>query len=551
MKKLLSLLLMLFCVATLSAQNIAVLNFGAGTGVSQYDVDGISEIFNTHFSPKGYTLVERTLINKVSEEQNFQGSQFTQEQMVRLGEILNASVIVYGSISIIADQYQVDVRAVDVGTGEISAKDGFTWDKSTDFRSAIGNLAKTLADKIAIAKEPETIRKRTEVEVVLGYLKVYPQDLGLFPYEPTTVIAQVNKQHLYDYDTWRLPLTEELALLRTNNYIGKGKYMSKEDSNSSGILLLVTDAEESYSERIAREAKEAEERRIAEEQARIAAEKAAAEKAEAERLAAEKAEAERLAAEKAEAERLAAEKAEAERLAAEKAEAERLAAEKAEAERLAAQKKAVLPTKVRRHSIASIKKGYQQEVSVAYSWMTNYTSENQLSVNYIGGYRFNHHLYLGIGTGLNFSLSNVGYYPYVKLYSPEIYYSDYKNNIYSSYTLPVQVLAVPLYGHIKVYLSKNKWAPFLAFSGGVLLSSPKEVSVYRDYNLNDFMETREYGAVSGIFEVMPGVSYQFNKKLALNLQFGYATRQIHSWISSEINSDFWYHGFTARFGLVF
>ena len=105
-------------------------------------------------------------------------------------------------------------------------------------------------------------------------------------------------------------------------------------------------AEKAEAERIAAEKAEAE--RIAAEKAeaeRIAAEKAeaeriAAEKAEAERIAAEKAEAERIAAEKAEAERIAAEKAEAERIAAEKAEAERIAAEKAEAERIAAEKRA-------------------------------------------------------------------------------------------------------------------------------------------------------------------------------------------------------------------
>ena len=113
-------------------------------------------------------------------------------------------------------------------------------------------------------------------------------------------------------------------------------------------------AEKAEAERIAAEkaeaeklaAEKAEEEKIAAEKAeaeRIAAEKAeaeriAAEKAEAERIAAEKAEAERIAAEKAEAERIAAEKAEAERIAAEKAEAERIAAEKAEAERIAAEK---------------------------------------------------------------------------------------------------------------------------------------------------------------------------------------------------------------------
>ena len=107
-------------------------------------------------------------------------------------------------------------------------------------------------------------------------------------------------------------------------------------------------------------AKEADNQKQVEEQQRIEAEKAEAERLEQERIAAEKAEAERLeqeriAAEKAEAERveqerIAAEKVEAERLeqeriAAEKAEAERLeqeriAAEKAEAERLAQEQQA-------------------------------------------------------------------------------------------------------------------------------------------------------------------------------------------------------------------
>ncbi len=92
-------------------------------------------------------------------------------------------------------------------------------------------------------------------------------------------------------------------------------------------------------------AKEADNQKQIEEQQRIEAEKAEAERLEQERIAAEKAEVERL-----EQERIAAEKAEAERLeqeriAAEKAEAERLeqeriAAEKAEAERLAQEQQA-------------------------------------------------------------------------------------------------------------------------------------------------------------------------------------------------------------------
>jgi hypothetical protein len=77
MKRFYTLLIALLCVASLSAQNIAVLDFSAGTGVNDYEVKGISEIFNTYFSPKRYTLVERTLIDNVTKEQNFQDGNLT------------------------------------------------------------------------------------------------------------------------------------------------------------------------------------------------------------------------------------------------------------------------------------------------------------------------------------------------------------------------------------------------------------------------------------------------------------------------------------------
>lgn len=53
----------------INAQRIAVVDFNAGVGISQADVDGISAIFYTYFSPQGYTLVERTRIDKIIDEQ--------------------------------------------------------------------------------------------------------------------------------------------------------------------------------------------------------------------------------------------------------------------------------------------------------------------------------------------------------------------------------------------------------------------------------------------------------------------------------------------------
>ena len=90
-------------------------------------------------------------------------------------------------------------------------------------------------------------RTRSGVEVVFGYLRVFPTELGTFSTEPKTVIAQVNKQAMHDYDTWRLPTAEELALIRAQGLIGGGNYMTSATSASEGIVLLVTDATETYS----------------------------------------------------------------------------------------------------------------------------------------------------------------------------------------------------------------------------------------------------------------------------------------------------------------
>ena len=68
-KKLFLMSMMCLMALVMQAQRCAVMEFKAGVGVSQGDVDGISAIFITYFRPSGYTMVERTRIDKVIEEQ--------------------------------------------------------------------------------------------------------------------------------------------------------------------------------------------------------------------------------------------------------------------------------------------------------------------------------------------------------------------------------------------------------------------------------------------------------------------------------------------------
>lgn len=273
---------------SVNAQRCAVLEFKAGSGISQADVDGISAIFITYFRPAGYTMVERTQIDKVIEEQGFQRSRMTQAQMVRVGEILNVSKIVVGDINYVFGQYQVDARVINVETGTIAATEGATFATSS-YRSSMQSVAQKLAGKIAISSggtvpasptATATPRKRTSVEVLYGYLKIFPNELGTFQAEPTSVISQINAQAQHGYNNWRIPTNEELSLLRANNYLGNGEYMTREKRN--GIVLLVTDGKD-YATLQAEE-----QERIRAEQERIALEREKQEKAEQDRIKAAK-----------------------------------------------------------------------------------------------------------------------------------------------------------------------------------------------------------------------------------------------------------------------
>ena len=135
------------------AQRAAVMEFKAGVGISQADVDGLSGIFTTYFRPAGYTMVERTQIDRIIDEQQLQRSSLTESQMVRIGELLNLSKIVIGDVNIVMGQYNVDVRVINVEGGTIAATEGAAFDGSS-YRETMKSLAQKLAGQIAIGAGP-------------------------------------------------------------------------------------------------------------------------------------------------------------------------------------------------------------------------------------------------------------------------------------------------------------------------------------------------------------------------------------------------------------
>ena len=236
MKKVFSLCMICLLAVSVMAQRAAVMEFKAGAGISQADVDGLSGIFITYFRPAGYTMIERTQIDRIIDEQQLQRSSLTERQMVRIGELLNLSKIVIGDVNIVMGQYNVDVRVINVESGTIAATEGATFAGSS-YREGMKNLAQKLAAQIAIGAGPTvsaqssaSSQPRTTPYVIYGYLKVFPNDLGTFDAEPRQVISRLNQSQQYGYGSWRLPTNEEVALMRANNLIGSGEYMTSENN---------------------------------------------------------------------------------------------------------------------------------------------------------------------------------------------------------------------------------------------------------------------------------------------------------------------------------
>ena len=162
LRKVLWLIAMLVLTSSAFARKIAVFDFNAGTGVTQVEVDGLSAIFNTYFEPKGAEIIERTRVGRLEQEQKFQNSKFTNSEMVAMGEQLNASLVVVGDVNIVMEQYNVDIRVVNVQTGTVVAKDGISFDKNTSYRGTMQQLGERLAKKMELEIEKINIETKTD-----------------------------------------------------------------------------------------------------------------------------------------------------------------------------------------------------------------------------------------------------------------------------------------------------------------------------------------------------------------------------------------------------
>jgi len=123
MKRLFLILLILLPVLTFSAEKppaIAVMDLEAN-GISASDVAGLSNrLRSLLFNTQKFTVIERSRMNEILTEQGFQQSGCTNTACaVEIGQLIGVEKIIMGSIDKVADIYSVNLRVVNVGTGQI------------------------------------------------------------------------------------------------------------------------------------------------------------------------------------------------------------------------------------------------------------------------------------------------------------------------------------------------------------------------------------------------------------------------------------------------
>lgn len=189
--------LLFVCRGTVQAQaiRVAILDFQNISGITKYDGLGkamssmlISDI-ESNVSPKRLQLVERSQIQKILKEQNFQASgNVNKSTAVQAGKILGVKYLLIGDVFILNDQLVINARLTNTETGDIlfsKKQEG----KMMNWLALKTGIAKELATKLAMPfTEPRIIDATIATAVLTTYANAIDEkDKGNFEKAETLI----------------------------------------------------------------------------------------------------------------------------------------------------------------------------------------------------------------------------------------------------------------------------------------------------------------------------------------------------------------------------
>lgn len=152
-------LAVLFTGLSLAAEEkmkMAVLDFKT-VGDSNDLGEGAAEILRTTLLETGqYTVVERSMLNEALKEQKL-GLSGTVDQTtaVGIGKLLGAQIVAVGSVVKLGESYTLNVRFVDVHTGEVLSGKKLTAQSREDIPALCNQMVKMLSKREDPPPQPE------------------------------------------------------------------------------------------------------------------------------------------------------------------------------------------------------------------------------------------------------------------------------------------------------------------------------------------------------------------------------------------------------------
>ena len=171
MRKLTLILAVLLCVANiLTAQEtkgkptIVVIPFDA-KNIEQNDANVLFEVFTNEIAGTGkFKVVDRTKVDFIKKQHEFQNSDWSNDEKVaKLGNALNANIVVTGQLMPFKDKIVVSFRMLDVNTMEIVTSATARVSDTSEFFDKIPEIVKKLTGEIkSISMSSNITTSKTE-----------------------------------------------------------------------------------------------------------------------------------------------------------------------------------------------------------------------------------------------------------------------------------------------------------------------------------------------------------------------------------------------------
>jgi hypothetical protein len=142
--------------------NIACMTLKNGDGVTAGDAELLTDRLNAELFRTGLVnIIERAQMTEILKEQGFQqsGACTDNECLVQMGQMLGVELMVYGSIGQVGSMYLVNLRAIDVGTGQM--KNVVSEDIPGTIEDVVDNLRNIVRQLVGLEKETIVRRART------------------------------------------------------------------------------------------------------------------------------------------------------------------------------------------------------------------------------------------------------------------------------------------------------------------------------------------------------------------------------------------------------